>query len=780
MHMRFTTSKMALLGSAMGAIAACTVPAFAHAQETQPAGETAREGGLETIVVTARRRAENLQDTPVSITAFNAAKLETMNVQEVSKLANFTPGLELVPSGTTQGVGVSIRGIATYDPILTNEPSVGLYIDGIYVNALSYGQFDTLDLERVEVLRGPQGTLFGRNTTGGAINIVTRRPSDTFGVEAKASYATHNEIIGKVRIDTGEIAEGIKASLTYQYRTRDGYVDDITRPDKRDPGASRAHAIRAALHAGSGPFTLDYTFDMVRRRDYGPHNQFALVTDAYGAFTSQSPLYGGDPLRVSDKRLGTVNGYDEKVARNNSWNHALTLEYAASDNLTLKSITGHRKWVSHELSPFGSSSDFMLPLITDFSTYPFGTTVMKIDPYVGGGMKRLKQFTQEVQILGNFTRFEYVVGGYYYDAKYAEDNPQTYLYYGDFTGDGIPDGGVPAAGRLAYQGSTKSYALFGQFNYTPAILNDNLELTGGIRYTIDKKRLQTQIYNNGLPPPIENQQGKTFKNTSFNITANYKFTPDISAYARFGTGYRSGGFSPRAFDGSAYNPEKAKVYEFGIKSEFFDRRLRANLAIFRTDYSNLQITQPGFSDTAGFVSNVINAGKATYQGFEFELTAAPVEGLTLTFDVSYVDPKYKQFLYNGIDIKNDAKFGFVAKWAAHVGGTYEFPETSFGTPSISLDYSYKSSRVYESVSSDPIGLPDARDQLKGQARNDLSGRIALSKIPVGGAQLTLAVFGENLLDKKYRISTIDFGALGFGTAIYNRPRVIGIDAKVNF
>ncbi|OCC23372.1 hypothetical protein MB02_12190 [Croceicoccus estronivorus] len=760
----------------------CSAPALAasDAQTTAPAENARDDGGLETIVVTARRSAENLQDTPVSVTAFSSERLEAMNVQEVSKLANFTPGLELVPSGTTQGVGVSIRGIATYDPILTNEPSVAMYIDGIYVNALSYGQFDTLDLERVEVLRGPQGTLFGRNTTGGAINIITRRPADEFGVELKGMYATHDEFVGKVRLDTGEIAEGIKASLSYQYRVRDGYVDDITRPDRRDPGASEAHALRAALHAGSGPLTLDYTFDMVRRRDDGYHNQWALVTDAYRDFVSQSPLYGGDILRYSDKRLGTVNSYDAPRARNNSYNHALTIEYQASDNLTFKSITGHRKWHSAEIQPFGSSSDLRLPLITDFSTYPFGTTVTTIDPYIGGGMKRLKQFTEELQLLGSFDHVKFVAGGYYYNAHYAEDNPQTYLYVGDFTGDSVVDGGLASAGRLAYQGQTKSYAVFGQVSYTPAILQENLELTGGIRYTVDKKSVDTQVYSGGVPPAVESDQSKTFKNTSFNITVNYKLTPDISAYVRYGTSYRAGGFSPRGFDGPAYAPEKAKVYEFGIKSELFDRRLRANMAAFRTDYSNLQITQPGFSDDAGFVSNVVNAGKATYQGFEFELTAVPARGLTLIFDASYVDPKYKQFLFLGQDLKDEAKFGYVSKWSTHVGMAYKFDATSFGVPSITLDYSYKSKRVFESLSSDPVGLPNARDELGSGGRNDLSGRIALSEIPLAGGQLMLAVFGENLLNEHYRVSTIDFGALGFGTAIYNRPRVLGVEAKMEF
>ncbi|SNS87730.1 iron complex outermembrane recepter protein [Sphingomonas laterariae] len=743
------------------------------AQETAAAPQI---GGLEEIVVTARRREENLQDTPVSITAFSGAKLEAMNVQEVSKIANFTPGLELVPSGTTQGVAVSIRGIATYDPILTNEPSVSLYVDGIYVNALSYGQFDTLDLDRVEVLRGPQGTLFGRNTTGGAINIVTRRPGTEFGVEAVMSYATHDEFVGRARVDTGELAPGWRASLSYQYRKRDGYVDDITRPDNRDPGATEANALRAALHGEIGDFALDYTFDMVLRRDIGPHNQFAIVSDAYGAFFGQSEALGGDPLRFSADRLKTVNAPDVPRAHNDSYNHALTLAYAFSDAINLKSITGYRDWQSDEIQPFGSSSGMNVPLLDfDANGNVVGATVRTVDPYIGGGSKKLKQFTQELQVLGTLPRLNYTMGAYYYHGKYAEDNPQTYVFVLS------PTAGVAGAGRLAYQGKTESWALFGQASYTPAILDDNLELTVGLRYTEDRKSVDTQVYQNGLPPPFTSAQADKFENTSYNVTANYKFTPDISAYARFGTGYRAGGFSPRGFDAPAYNPEKAKVYEIGLKSELFDRRLRANFAAYRTEYDDLQITQPGFSDTAGFVSNTINAGSAVYQGFEVEFTAAPAEGLTLTADVSYVDPEYKEFLYLGQDLKDEAKFGYVSKWSTHVGGRYQFPATDWGVWSIALDYSYKSKRVFESLSSDPIGLPNARDDLAGGGRDELSGRIALSQIPLSeGASMDIALYGENLLNDIYRVSTIDFGALGFGTAIYNRPRVIGVQAKLVF
>ena len=735
-------------------------------------------GGLEEIVVTARRREENLQTTPISVSAFSGRTLAQMNVQEVAKIATFTPNLEMTPSGTTQGIGVAMRGIATFDPILTNEPSVGLYIDGVYVNPLSYGQFDTLELDRVEVLRGPQGTLFGRNTTGGAINIVTKRPSDSFGVDAHLRYATDNEVVSRATLNSGLLGGGLRMALTYQFRRRDGYVNDINEPRYRDPGAVRSHALRYRADADfGGGLTATYIFDMVLRRDMPPHNQTIFATPDWQAFFSQSAALGGDPLRVSPTRLEDVNPPDQPRARNNSRNNSLTLIYEISPQLTIKSISGWRHWRSREIDTFSSSSGLVVPILDPLS----GTTSLQtVDPYIGGGTKRLGQFSQEIQLQGSTARLNYTVGGYYYNAKYAEDNPQTYVYVLG------PATAINAAGRLAYQGGTKSYAAFGQVSYTPPILDDGLEITGGVRYTEDKKRVATQVYPNGVGPALSTRQHAKFHNTSWNVTLNYKVAPDVSVYGRIGTGYRAGGFSPRAFDGSAYDPEKAKVYEAGVKSELFDRRVRANASIFRTDYSNLQVTQPGFSPTAGFVSNVVNAGKAVYKGFEAELTVLPTTGLLIRADVGYVSPKYKSFLYpfNGVlvDIHKEAKVAYVSHWSTHIGGRYEFPRFDFGTLSIAADYSYKSKRVFEVVGSTatPDNVAGNRDILGGGPRNDVSGRIAISNISLGGTTAEFAVYGENLLNKKYRVSTIDFGALGFASGIFARPRVIGAELNVDF
>ena len=760
-----TAWRTALLASAAG----FAVPA--QAQDIPPTATAASpRGPLEDIVVTARRREENLQETPISVSAFSGATLEKMNVQEVAKVALFTPSLEITESGTSQGVGVSMRGIATYDPILTNEPSVGIYIDGVYVNALSYGQFDLTDLERVEVLRGPQGTLFGRNTTGGAINIVTRKPSQDMGFRQTLGLASNNELLFRSRFDTGDIMPGWRATLLYQYRQRDGWVNDLNKPDSKDPGAQTSHTAHASLHGEIGPdLSVDYTFDYIRRRDYTYASQFAVASDAYAAFFGRSLGLGGDPLRVSADRLGTIR-LPESVqpSRNRSYNHALTLAYDVTPDITLKSITGHRDWKSAELSVFGSSAGMVVPILNPLDG---SITNQTIDPYIGGGTKKLKQFTQEIQLLGRTDRLQYTIGGFYYDADYAEDNPQTYVFVIDAMT------AVNGAGRLAYQGSTKSYAAFGQASYTPPILNDALELTVGLRYTKDKKSVDTQVYPNGAPPPVSSSQRKTFNNTSYNVTVNYKWTGDISTYARVGTGYRAGGFSPRGFDGPAYDPEKAITYELGLKSELLDRRVRFNLSGYITDYKDLQITQPGFSQTAGFVSNVVNAGKAEYKGFELEMTAAPVDGLTLQGDLGYVDPQYKEFLYpvNGeiIDVKDDAKFGYVSKWSAHAGFRYEFPATGVGTISIGADYSYKSGRVFES-----LGI--YRDVLAAGKRHDLSARFSVADIPFGPTKGKFSIYGENLTNEHYRISTIDFDALGFGTAIYNRPRVIGAQLEVDF
>ena len=242
-----------------------TASSYAYAQSAQPPSDAAPSTaeGLTDIVVTARRTNESLQKTPIAITALSAAALDKANVQQIDKIAQIAPNLVIQPApGFTGAAGVSIRGIGENDPSLAADSRVGFYLDGVYVARQAGALFDLVDVERVEVLRGPQGTLFGRNTTGGAIQLVTRKPSDTFGVDAKASYGRYDDWTMRARIDTGlNETLPVAASFAYLHRERDGYFDSTATSDSRDPGSLNTDALSAALKADLGDVRFDYAYD---------------------------------------------------------------------------------------------------------------------------------------------------------------------------------------------------------------------------------------------------------------------------------------------------------------------------------------------------------------------------------------------------------------------------------------------------------------------------------------------------------------------------------------
>jgi iron complex outermembrane receptor protein len=765
------------VGGSMAALG-LAAPAAAQTGAPQPTGPAAApttaqpapddSGGLEEILVTARRRAENLQETPVSITAFSGERLQDLNVQDLPRLAEFTPGLQLTSLPGSAGIAVSIRGISVSDPILTNDPSIGLYVDGVYQNPLGSGKADLLDLEQVQVLRGPQGTLFGRNTTGGAILITTRRPTPDFGVETLFHYGNQNDLLTRTSLNTGDVLPGWRAMLTYQFRQNDGWVDNLDAPSDRDPGASRSHSFRAAVHGEIGRLMLDYTYSMVRRRDTPPHLQTFQISNLYAQFAAQSPARGGDILRVSQAPLKATRLPVIRPNKGDTDDHLVTLSYEFSRALTVKSITGWRKFTNSEVYLFGSTAGLALPItdLTDFST-----SIQVLMPSRAGQERQYTQFTQELQLTGSLPRIDYAAGLYYYNSHYGEYQPQQYPIIFPIPGVGtiVLDG----RGLLDYQGQTRSYAAFGQVSYTPPVLDDDLEVTVGIRYTKDEKDVTN------LAPVVDTRRSR-FDNASYNLTLSYELMPDVRGYVRYGTGYRAGGLNARGFGGAPYKPETAKVYEAGLKAEFLDRRVRTNLAVYRTDYKDFQAGTQRVDPVAGYVTDTVNAGRAHYTGFEAEVTVAPVRGLILSADAAYVDPVFDEFILNGIDVSRDAKFIYQSNWQWHVGGSYDFPETSLGKVRLSADYGYKSRRYFFTFTSDPVLLPNARENARGEPQKDLSARLALVDIPIGLRTAEIALYGQNLTNARYKTTGVDFGALGFVGGAFNRPRTYGIEARLAF
>lgn len=722
-------------------------------------------GGLEDIVVTARRQSERLQETPLSVSAVSAATLERLNIQSVERVAQLTPNVSLTEgSGTITGISAFIRGIGNQDPLLSLDSPIGIYIDGVYQGRVGgAGSFDLIDLERVEVLRGPQGTLFGRNTTGGAISLVTRAPKDDFHIQLKGGYASFNEWYTRATIDTGEIGgTGLKASVAYLHRERDGIVDNINAPNSRDPGVLNSDAVWAKVEGEWGRFSAAYTFDWNNRKGVPLAFQIAALTPEAAAYYGQSPGLGGGTLTVDPNRRKRIDqavnpGQDAKI-----WGHALTLNYELSSALALKSITAYRKFDSFQPTRYAEPDllgPVFDPLTEEVSTQP-------VSPFSAPQFVNQHQWSEEFQLLGQTDQWKYVVGLYFFYEKFHEYNPNDFTF--------LPGGGVGVNLNtiLDYGGTAKSYAAFGQASWTPPILDENLEVTFGIRRTKDKKAVQILFYQSPTSDPTFVDAKKSFNNTSYNASLNYKFTPDIMAYVRVGTGYRSGGFNSRG-GGLTFEPERATTFEGGLKSEFFDHRLRINLAAFFTRYRDLQVAQ--LVNLEGFADNA----NANYPGFELEVQARPVEGLSLDGSLGYVRPKYTLFTQAGVDYHEIGKFPYVPKLTTHVGAEYAFPPFSLGRLSVRVDYSASSKRHFAAFNL-PFLNPNA-DAIIDPGQRWLSARITLADIALGSGSATLSGWAENLTNHDNVTAGIDFGpALGFAGRNYGLPRRFGIDFTLNY
>jgi iron complex outermembrane receptor protein len=745
------------------------------------------DGQLNEIVVTARRTQEKLQQTPVAVSAMDAKMLDNLNVQDTSKIMQFIPNLYLGQgSGSNTNVAISIRGIGQQDPLLTVDSPVGFYVDGVNLSRISALNFDLVDLERVEVLRGPQGTLFGRNTTGGAVNLITKAPANDFSIQEKVGWGQYEGWYTRTSVNTGEIGTtGLKAIIAYMHRDRDGFVDNPYASSANDPGALHSDAVWAKIEGNWDRLKVDYAidYDSIDGRNEG--FTLAAMTPTNIAYYSQSPNYGGDPLVLSGHRRDPLPLYRPSFLSPTQHDvilgHSLTAEYDLNDEVTFKSITGYRRFYASTSTLYGPH--FRGPVLNPSAqfnpTIVNGVAVEDTPPFEAPQDVGQYQWSQELQVLGTIDRFKYVAGLFAFYEHVHEDNPNYYTYV-------IPTGianpaylGINLNSELRYRENSASYAAFGQTSYRPPILDDKLEVTGGLRYTIDHRSIN--LFDLGSIP----RNGTVnYYNFNFNFSLNYQLTDDIMSYVRISTGYKAGGFNARVTDATSnlvYSPEKATAYEIGIKSEWLDHKLRLNAAGFYTDYANLQVNQ-----YTGGVGTTTNAD-AYYEGFELEGQFLPTKELSIDGSVGYVNPVYNYYPYSNpttgvlTNYASIAHFPYVPDWTIHVGAQYYFPETAFGAPSIRVDYSMMSERYWFGTN-----LPNANplnNAIKDPGQNLLSARFILSDIPVfdGRGKMELQVYGTNLLDQALRDSGIDFGGLGFAGVSFGEPRSVGftLDYKFN-
>lgn len=754
----------------------------AYAQDEQAAPNVENPGSE--IIVTAQFREQSLQDTPIAITAINSEMLEARSQTNVSEIAAQAPNVTLRPLGGSFGpsMGASIRGIGQYDFNPALEPGVGIYVDDVYYSSLTGAQFDLLDLERVEILRGPQGTLFGKNSIGGAIRLISRTPEGDGSGYLSATYGSRDRLDFRGSIDFSLIEDRLFARISGTSRSQGGYVDVVDyqcanpsstpalpiEASNRDcilgkEGGVSYQAVKGILRFVASDrlemtLTADYTHDdseappvtllstnVAGVQDFGvPYDNRFIPDDpfvSYGTFAIRGGVYPGYDGWAADIR-----------SKYEGWGGALTAKLELSDNLAVSSITGYR-----EFDSYWSGDPDVSPLSLILSEEELSNW----------------QFSQEVRFTGQLfdDLLDFTVGGYYFDATTTYANRVSFPYIGvpgyDFLGDDPVDSTTKAA-----------------FAHVELHPTDRLSITGGLRYTDDKKiynytRVNPDGSANAAVGNLDGESG-TYRGDriDYRIGLDFDLTDDMMVYVQRSTGFKGGGVNPRPYLPSQVQPFDSEVVtanEVGLKMLLLDRAVRLNLAAFYNKYKDIQLTAlscpqfnpPGFP--ADFPCAVPqNAGDATIQGFEAETEIAPVDGLLIDGSLSYIDAHYTYVDpaaqgANGPFV--DDVLGNTPKWKASAGIQYEIP---IGAGSITprFDMSYRSKFYTGSTNT-------ARSLIDGYTL--ANARLTYRNKP-GDWDISLEV--QNLFDKFYLVTIVDPGA--FRWAQPSRPREWAVTVKKRF
>jgi len=786
------------MGSSMPVLAAAlagslTWAAPAMAQDAAPEAAAEAEGG--DIIVTARRREERLVDVPIAVTSFSGEQLEKTGVIDVTDIAQITPNVTLEPSrGTNSTLSAFIRGIGQQDPVSGFEQGVGIYLDDVYLNRPQAAVLDVYDVQRIEVLRGPQGTLYGRNTIGGAVKYVTKPLPQEFHLKVKATYGTYDQLDGIVTA-SAPINDLIRIGGSVARLTRDGFGKNLT--TGHDNYDKNVWAARGTFEMGGygQPVTIringDYTHDKSSAR--GGHR---LIPGQLSGAPVLDDVY--------DTRGGLIDPKQDVKA----WGLSMNATAELTDALTLRSISSWRK--DKSASPI------------DFDALP------AVDLDVPAFYKN-EQTSQEFQLLwddgGAFTG---MIGGYYLGAK-ADTQFDVRLF-------------TTFAGLTAFTQAnvdTETFAVFGNFNYK---FTEQLSLELGGRYTWDERKasILRQNYIGGGSPvfgglgvpfgaPSTNFSGEAdFKKFTPRVAVSFKPTQDHNLFASFSKGFKGGGFDPRGVgvnapdtDGVAglsdaeiadylsFAPESVDSYEIGYKGNLMDGALFIALSAFHMDYKDVQIPGSAGCTVGGiatFCGIITNAGKAKIDGAEAEITArlgrdlmSAGDRLTLSGSLGYVDARYKEYIANianpvtnkpePTDVSRYRKVQNTPKWTGSATLAYSAP-VGDGDLDFSTTYSFKS-KTYQFEIANPFidqrgyGLLDASLVYTAPAK-----------------RWSIGLHGKNLLDKQYKTSGYAFiaanpetgeilttpgGALipslgkeGTLTAFYGNPRQVFLTATVEF
>jgi iron complex outermembrane receptor protein len=748
--------------------AVSAAPLFAVAQPALAQDTEVRR--VETVTVTARRIEENQQVVPVAVTAFSAARLEEEGNVTTGALQGAVPNLNIVQGrGSGSSANVFIRGVGQPDALATFDPAVGVYVDDVYYSRIRGALLDIFDVERIEVLRGPQGTLYGKNTIGGALKLVSKKPDDEFRASIRAGYGDYNALDVNARI-SGPLVEGVLAGGLSLYRgTRDGYVTDPLTPSReyndKDTSAAR----------GQLAWTVSDSFKVDVAVDYTEENPGMTVGRQENLlFATALVVAGAIPLSTVPPgdfnfRSATTPGLPNSQTLTH-WGVSVNATWDISDALTLKSITAYRDLAYDDY------------IDIDATRFELG------DVFVG---VEQDQVSQEFQLSYDAGGRIAAVGGLYALQENIASRQQAF-------GDDIfvlrlaPTLVLPITFDRFIRDSlnTYSYAAFGQVDFR---LTDALKVTAGLRYTEENKSYNRATFTRSNQAFLDSARTPaltfafnrkvSFDDTSPMVSIDYKASENLFFYARAAKGFKSGGINGRANAAGQevpYAPEEATTYEAGVKSDWLNGRYRVNATIFFNDYKNFQarVTQP--DPTLLAVLNVLNAGKLETSGLEVEFAAAPTNALSLEAQIGLLDASYKDFRDRRA-VNSDRSFqtpAFAPELTARFAGAYRFEMGEAGALTLGADASFRSEMAL-AVDNSIItaagfinGLPAVTGQrFPGMWQDDYWLYNARLVWTSPDERFTAGLYGRNLSDEVYKTDAQEFSDIaGIQTAYYGAPR----------
>ncbi|HHG4319023.1 TPA: TonB-dependent receptor [Pseudomonas aeruginosa] len=766
---------LALLLALGGALPASAADAPAPAEEAPPLASSVpdkADTALGKVTVTARRREEDSQKVPTPITVLGGETLEAQRISRVQDLQQVLPSVNVAYIHARQS-SVAVRGIGNNPASDGLEGSAGIYLDNVYLGRPGMAVFDLLDIEQLELLRGPQGTLFGKNTTAGVLNISTRAPTFTAERTVEVSGGQDGYFQGRGTV-SGPLGETLAGRLS-AYRTRDdGYIKNI-HDDNYLNGGERQGARGQLLFEPNEDFSLRWIADY---NEEDSSNGSMVVYGAAERFWQRAALVGASPLRDPQRRKVNINGRQHVSVHQGG--SSLEANWNLAGGYRLTSISAYRYW------HFTPANDEQL------NVSAINDTGVEVHD---------RQFSQEIRLASpTGGAFDYVVGAYAFrqnlgNKTFTSYGPLADLYLLGANLGALNDTYSKANGKI----ETDSFALFAQGTWH---LTERLDFTAGLRGTYEEKNAKVERFAplggaavGGVGAAVRNGQLGAYDSgdlSQYNfapsalLSLSYQFSDDLLGYASLSHGEKSGGVNlavgsaPSAgADSLLVGPERANDAELGLKSTLFDRRLLLNANLFWTGIHGYQATTlyqaPGSTQ---LVQVLANAGSVRSRGLEFEATALPLRGLTLNFNGSYNDVTYLSFkdapcpaevstrpgAPSSCDLTGQRVVG-ASKWIANLNGEYQWR----------LDDRFSASYAYRSAAEGTLDNSDL-SKIDGYALVNLAAGL---RSDLGDGQLDTSVWLKNAFDKDYYLSA--FASInGSYTASVGQPRTLGVSLRYDF